>query len=84
MPTALSGAYAVQPDSGGPSLTKNAASSTRNASSVTQNDIMLIRGNAMSSAPTCSGSRKLPNPAKGAVVNTKKTMIVPCIVISAR
>ena len=52
LPTALSGAYAVHPDKGGPSPTKNAESSTSNASSVTQNDVMLIRGNAMSSAPT--------------------------------
>ena len=52
LPTALSGAYAVHPDSGGPSPTKNAATSTRNATSVTQKDVMLMRGNAMSSAPT--------------------------------
>ena len=52
MPTALNGAYAVHPDNGGPSPTKNALMSTRNATSVTQKDIMLMRGNAMSSAPT--------------------------------
>ncbi len=45
---------------------------------------MLKRGKAMSAAPTWMGSTKLPKPAKGAVVSTKKTMIVPCIVISER
>jgi hypothetical protein len=55
-----------------------------NARNVTQNDIMLKRGNAMSSAPICIGRMKFPNPAKGAVVSTKNTMIVPCIVISDR
>ena len=84
LPTALSGAYAVQPDNGGPSPTKNAVTSTRNASSVIQNDVMLMRGNAMSAAPTWIGSKKLPKPANGAVVSTKNTMIVPCIVIRAR
>ena len=38
----------------------------------------------MSSAPTWIGSTKLPNPANGAVVSTKNTMIVPCIVMSER
>src|SRR6266498_428541 len=78
------GPYGVHPDRGGPSPTKNAESSTSNASSVTQNDVMLIRGNAMSSAPSWIGRKKLPKPANGAVVSTKNTMIVPCIVISAR
>src|ERR1700704_5414001 len=50
-PTALSGGYAVQPEIGGPSGTKNAAIKTTKARNVTQNDIMLNRGNAMSSAP---------------------------------
>ena len=38
----------------------------------------------MSSAPTWIGRMKLPKPAKGAVVSTKNTMIVPCMVISCR
>ena len=45
---------------------------------------MLNRGNAMSSAPIWIGSTKLPKPANGAVVSTKNTMIVPCIVMSER
>src|SRR6267143_3302834 len=51
LPTALSGAYVVQPEIGGPSGMKNAMNKTRKATKVTQNDIMLNRGNAMSSAP---------------------------------
>src|SRR5258708_14670524 len=57
---------------------------TRKATNVTQNDIMLKWGNGMSSAPTWMGKKKLPKAAKGAVVSTKKTMIVPCMVISCR
>ena len=83
-PTALSGAYCVQPPKVGPSATKNDAISTRNATNVTQNDIMLKCGKGMSSAPTWMGRKKLPNAAKGAVVSTKKTMIVPCMVINCR
>ena len=52
LPTALNGAYAVHPESAGPSGMKNAATSTAKATNVTQNDIMLKRGNAMSSAPS--------------------------------
>src|ERR1041385_3902604 len=48
---ALRGAYAVQPERGGPSPTKNAATRTQKPTNVTQKDIMLKRGKAMSSAP---------------------------------
>src|ERR1700676_2078357 len=41
LPTALRGAYAVQPESGGPSGMKNAVIKIRNATNVVQNDIML-------------------------------------------
>ena len=51
---------------------------------MTQNDIMLKCGKGMSSAPVWMGRKKLPNAAKGAVVSTKKTMMVPCMVISCR
>src|ERR1700694_640686 len=83
-PTALSGAYEVQPAMVGPSLTKNDKISTTKATNVIQKDIMLKRGNGMSSAPTWMGRKKLPNAAKGAVVSTKKTMIVPCMVINCK
>src|ERR1700741_3343562 len=48
LPTALKGAYAVQPEIGGPSGMKNAVMRTRNATKVIQNDIMLKRGKAIS------------------------------------
>src|ERR1700676_2713579 len=83
-PTALSGAYWVQPPRVGPSPTKNDDIRTTKARNVTQNDIMLNRGKGMSSAPTWMGRKKLPNAANGAVVSTKKTMIVPCMVINCR
>ena len=83
-PSALRGAYCVQPPRVGPSLTKNDAIRTRKATNVTQNDIMLKRGKGISSAPTWMGKKKLPNAAKGAVVSTKKTMMVPCMVINCR
>src|SRR5882757_8617504 len=54
-PIAFSGAYCVQPPRVGPSPRKNEATRTRNAVNVTQNDIMLNRGNGISSAPTWIG-----------------------------
>src|SRR5947209_6270858 len=54
-PTALNGAYAVQPESGGPSPTKNDETRMQNATKVVQNDIMLKRGKAISSAPIWMG-----------------------------
>jgi len=56
-PTALSGAYCVQPPRVGPSLTKNEDTSARKAANVTQNDIMLKWGKGMSSAPTWMGRK---------------------------
>src|SRR3984957_4816600 len=83
-PIALSGAYCVQPPKVGPFSTKNDATRTRKATNVTQNDIMLKCGNGISSAPTCMGKKKFPNAANGAVVSTKKTMMVPCMVNNCR
>src|ERR1700685_542990 len=76
-PTALRGAYWVQPPRVGPSLTKNDVIKATKAQNVTQNDIMLKRGKGICSAPTWLGRKKLPKAANGAVVSTKKTMIVP-------
>src|SRR5580704_6209266 len=83
-PTELSGAYWVQPPRVGPSPRKNDDIRTTKATNVTQNDIILNRGNGMSSAPTWIGRKKFPKAAKGAVVSTKKTLIVPCMVINCR
>ena len=57
LPTALKGAYEVQPEIGGPSGMMKARSSTRKATSVVQNDIILKRGKAMSSAPIWMGRK---------------------------
>ena len=51
------GAYWVQPPRVGPSPTKNDATRARNPAKVIQKDIMLKRGNGMSSAPTCMGKK---------------------------
>ena len=55
--TALSGGYAVQPAAAAPPATKNDRMSTSAESSAIQYDSMLRNGNAMSRAPTCSGTR---------------------------
>jgi len=65
-PIALSGAYAVQPERGGPSEVKNAETRTQKATKVVQKDIMLKCGKGISSAPTWMGRKKLPKAAKGA------------------
>src|SRR5271167_1322033 len=83
-PTALSGAYWVQPPRVGPSPTKNDKIMTQKATNVVQNDIMLKCGNGISSAPVWMGRKKLPNAAKGTTVSTKKTMNVACMVMSCR
>ena len=57
LPTALNGAYEVQPEIGGPSGMMKARISTRKATSVVQNDIILKRGKAMSSAPIWMGRK---------------------------
>src|ERR1700730_4194218 len=56
-PIALRGAYAVQPEIGGPSGMKKARTRTINAAKVVQNDIMLKRGKAISSAPIWMGKK---------------------------
>src|SRR5580704_1058524 len=83
-PTALSGAYWVQPPKVGPSPTKNDNIMTQKATKVVQNDIMLKCGKGMSSAPVWMGRKKFPKAAKGATVSTKKTMKVACMVMSCR
>src|SRR5579863_7852549 len=83
-PSALSGAYWVQPPRVGPSSTKKDRHMTQNATKVVQNDIMLKCGNGISSAPVWIGMKKLPKAAKGATVSTKKTMNVACMVITCR
>ena len=49
-----------------------------------QYESMFMKPEAISRAPTCRGIRKLENVPLKPAVNTKNTMIVPCIVTSAR
>ena len=49
-----------------------------------QYDNMFMKPDAMSLAPICSGIKKFENVPLRPAVNTKNTMIVPCIVTNAR
>ncbi|GAB4040086.1 hypothetical protein GCM10028774_43590 [Spirosoma jeollabukense] len=49
-----------------------------------QYDNIFKNPEAISRAPTCNGIRKLENVPLKPAVNTKNTIIVPCIVTSAR
>ena len=52
------------------------------ASRASQNDHMLMRGNAMSCAPSFNGIRKLAYTPTSSGMMAKNTMNVPCIVTS--
>jgi hypothetical protein len=52
------------------------------ATTVNQNEILFIRGNAMSGAPIINGTNQLPKPPIIAGITMKNTMIRPCAVIS--
>jgi hypothetical protein len=49
---------------------------------VSQNEMLFIRGKAMSGAPIMSGTNQLPKPPMIAGMTMKNTMIRPCAVIS--
>ena len=65
-----------------PPLTKVEPSSSRNAGTSSQNEMLFIRGKAMSGAPIISGTNQLPNPPIIAGMTMKNTMIRPWAVIS--
>ena len=46
-----------------------------------QNEILFIRGNAMSGAPIISGTIQLPKPPIKAGITMKKIMMSPCAVV---
>src|SRR2546427_11743956 len=72
--TALSGAYAVQPEAACPWGTKKPASITAPERNAIQMESMLRRGKAMSRAPVISGVQKVPQgPARIRVVTKKNT-----------
>src|SRR5690606_12779511 len=82
--TADHGGYTVQPALPGPLSTKNEAIKTTHEQKKNQYDSMFRKGDAMSRAPICRGINRLLNVPLRPAVSTKKTMIVPCIVTSAR
>ena len=49
---------------------------------VSQNEMLFMRGKAMSGAPIISGTNQLPKPPIIAGMTMKNTMIRPCAVIS--
>ena len=49
-----------------------------------QQDNILMNPEAMSLAPICNGIKKLENVPERPAVNTKNTMMVPCMVTSAK
>src|SRR5437588_4075656 len=81
-PEVDSGAYSVQPvptplAPGSPSTKVEIKSSAKDAGS-SQNEMLFIRGNAMSGAPIISGTIQLPKPPIIAGITMKKIMIRPC------
>src|SRR6478735_11359559 len=78
------GAYMVQPAPtplapGSPS-TKVDISSSANEAGSSQNEMLFMRGNAMSGAPIIGGTNQLPKPPIIAGMTMKKIMIRPCAV----
>ena len=64
---------------GSPSKNIEANSSANDAGN-SQNEILFMRGNAMSGAPIISGTIQLPKPPIIAGMIMKKIMISPCAV----
>ena len=62
---------------GSPSTKVEISSSAKEAGS-SQNEMLFMRGNAMSGAPIISGTNQLPNPPIIAGITMKKIMIRPC------
>jgi hypothetical protein len=54
------------------------------AAAVSQKLTALANGKAMRREPICAGRIRFPKPDCGAVVSTKKSMMVPWMVTSAR
>ena len=72
-------AEAVAP--GSPSTNSDISSSVNEAGS-SQNEMLFMRGNAMSGAPIMSGTNQLPKPPISAGMTMKKIMIRPCAVVN--
>jgi len=65
----------LMPD--GPSTNIEVSRSANDAGS-SQNEMLFMRGNAMSGAPIMSGTNQLPKPPIMAGITVKNTMIRPC------
>ena len=84
-PEVESGAYTVQPVPAPkpvPPGTKLEPKSIMKPTTVSQNEMLFIRGNAMSGAPIIRGTNQLPKPPIKAGITMKNTMIRPWAVIS--
>ena len=55
--------------------------SSRKAGGSSQNEMLFIRGNAMSGAPIISGTNQLPKPPIIAGMTTKKIITRACVVV---
>jgi hypothetical protein len=81
-----SGAYTVQPapTPGSPPApgTNSDVTSRSSEAGSSQNEMLFMRGNAMSGAPIMIGTNQLPNPPISAGMIMKNTMISPCAVMN--
>src|SRR6185436_2458099 len=73
---------APTPGAPGSPSTKAEVSSSANEAGNSQNEMLFMRGNAMSGAPIISGTIQLPNPPISAGITMKKIMIRPCAVVN--
>src|SRR5690554_1596524 len=78
------GGYTVQPDIAGPDSTNNDTNIITDEILNNQADIILMNPDAISRAPICNGINTFENVPLSPPVNTKKTIIVPCIVTKPR
>ena len=76
-----SGGYIVQPPATAPPGSRNEDISRTPATGSNQKLQLFMRGNAMSGAPSISGTCQFANPVKAGMM-TPKIMIRPCIVVS--
>ena len=85
-PDVDSGAYSVHPtpapsEPGAPGTNIEITSRVKDAGN-SQNEMLFMRGNAMSGAPIISGIIQLPKPPIIAGMTMKKIMISPCAVMN--
>ena len=66
---------------GSPSTNSEMINSVKDAGS-SQNEMLFMRGNAISGAPIISGTIQFPNPPIIAGMTMKKIMIRPCAVVN--